>query len=227
MNWALKTFASSVGQKFLVGLTGLLLIGFLIVHLVGNLTIYLDGAHGISHWAEFLHYAADGILPLLIPMEIGLIGLFAFHIGMVIRLTLVNRAARGTIRYKVTSTKNKNFLTNSASKFMLISGLIIAVFLVVHLLDVFTVFKGHEHELHETLVDNLSGKNSWKAGLYTIGTLMVGVHVFHGFQSAIRSFGFNNGKYMPALTQLGMIMGIIFGLAFASIPMLIVLGVVN
>ena len=101
MGWLKRTFSSTIGTKVLVGLTGLGLIGFLVLHMVGNLFIYSDGGKAINQYADDLHN-----IPGFAVLEVSLIALFLGHIALTVKLIVSNRRAKGG-RYAVSATKRK------------------------------------------------------------------------------------------------------------------------
>ena len=210
MSWLTRTLSNPTGKKVLVAITGLGLVVFLIGHIAGNLLIYV-GPEAMNAYAEGLHH-----LPGFAAIEVGLLLCFMLHIGLVLQLTLENRAARGEQGYAVSNTKQtRGVLAVVASKTMAISGIIVLVFVVVHLLDL-RFDRGGEEDVYRKVVDVLS--NPGKAALYAVGSLLVSWHLFHGFQSAFRSLGLGHAKYSPALGKLGALLALIFAIGFASIP---------
>ena len=129
MSWLVKTFASPIGQKVLTALTGLGLVGFLVMHLLGNLNLY-RGEEAINEYAHLLH-AIPGF-PLI---EAGLVLCFLAHIALVFNLTRLNRAARGQ-DYSVKASKQRGTLGRAlVSTYMGVSGLVVLIFVIVHVAD--------------------------------------------------------------------------------------------
>ena len=227
MSWFTRIWNSSIGKKILVAATGLALLGFLFGHIFGNLQLFW-GADKLNAYAAGLH--EYWFLPLA---EIGIIAAFVVHIGMVIKLTLENKAARGT-RYAVSSSKNPGFKYTS-SVAMLISGLVVLTFLVIHIIDYRLARGVHDAALVECLSVGASCGDTvgahvvesllvpWRAVLYAVGSLFIGWHLFHGIQSAARSFGISSQKWTPVIEKAGAAIGIGLGVLFASIPVAILL----
>jgi len=210
VDWLKRTFGSSVGTKLLVGLTGLGLVGFLIAHLTGNLLIYVDGGQALNRYADGLHQ-----LPGFQVMELGLMGCFVLHIVMTIRLSLANRAAKGITSQARGTKRTEGLLGLLASKTMAISGLIVLVFLVIHIWD-FRLQRDPALDVANLIFETLS--NPLHAALYAVGSILVAWHLSHGFQSAFRSLGFNHPDLTPMLVKLGSLLAILLGVGFASIP---------
>lgn len=208
MDWLTRILGSTVGKKYVVGISGLLLVGFLATHLVGNLLMYVS-PEAFNGYTSSLHELG----PLLLVLEFGLLAIFLVHIGFTIALTKANREARGS-RYAVTRTKKPDGpLALLASRMMPISGLILLGFLLVHIWD-FRI------QWQEDLFALMDGKlqELWRVALYTVASVLIGWHLFHGFQSAFKSLGMNHSKFTPLLARLGMLLAVVFGLGFASFP---------
>jgi succinate dehydrogenase / fumarate reductase cytochrome b subunit len=216
VSWLIRTFASSIGQKVLTALTGLGLVGFLVMHLLGNLNLYRS-EEAMNDYAHLLHEIPG--FPLI---EAGLIACFLLHIGLVINLTRMNRAARGT-NYKLKATKQKGTWGRAVvSTYMGVSGTVVLIFIVVHVFDMRLV-----RGTYESLYDHIHVVLGvgWKAALYALGSAFVGWHLWHGFQSSFRSLGLGHSKYSPLLEKAGMGLSILLTIGFVSIPLWIYLKV--
>lgn len=214
MSWFIRAFSSTIGKKVLVGLSGLALVGFLVGHLYGNLHIY-KGAGALDDYAHHLHE-----LPGFPLIELGLLGAFALHIGLVINLTISNRAARAG-RYAVQGSKTGGGAGSLASRTMALSGMTLLVFLIVHLVQL-RMNRGIEGGVGLLTFDTLA--NPAVSALYIAGSLVTAWHVFHGIQSATRSLGVNHENYTKMITRAGAALAIVFGIGFASIPVAVMAG---
>lgn len=228
MNWFTRIWNSSIGKKFLVAVTGLALLGFMFGHIFGNLHLYW-GAQPFNEYADGLHQ-----MKVLLPVaEIGILIAFVAHIVLVVRITLENRKA-ASVGYKVKGTKNPGF-KYTASTMMLLSGLVVLLFLVVHILDYRLgraaddiAFANCMHaglQCDETVGALVVSKLQvpWRAALYALGSLFIGWHLVHGIRSAVRSIGFASNKWTPVIEKAGAAIGITLGVLFASIPIAILL----
>ena len=235
MNWLSRVLTSSIGQKLIAALSGLGLLGFMLVHAQGNLRIYLpgevEGTRAIDAYAEHLHDQ-----PWLPLAEIGLLVLFLVHIVTVIRLVLANRAARGATRYAASGNKSGGGAASKASMTMAVSGSITMAFLLVHVImvratreNLFQSWSSAEpakiEPVTQALVTHLS--NPFMAIFYVVGSLLVSWHLFHGIQSASRSLGVNHNKYSPLIQKAGLLISIVLALSFASIPLAILFKVIQ
>ncbi|MDE0881236.1 MAG: succinate dehydrogenase cytochrome b subunit [Myxococcota bacterium] len=209
MAWLVRTFSNPIGQKVLVALTGLGLVGFLVSHLLGNLNIF-RGEGAINDYAHTLHG-----LPGFALIEIGLLLCFLVHIALVFNLTRINRAARGK-QYTVRASKQTGSMGRAmVSTYMGVSGIILLVFVVVHIGD-FRLMRGGYDSLY-TYTHEVLG-SGWKAALYMAGSAVVGWHLWHGFQSSFRSLGLGHAKYSPLIERFGAFLSIALTLGFISIP---------
>ncbi|MBK7498607.1 MAG: succinate dehydrogenase cytochrome b subunit [Ignavibacteriales bacterium] len=220
MGWFFKFLNSSIGKKFMMAVTGSFLLIFLIIHLVGNITLFF-GAGAFNTYVSTL----DVIKPLIRVIEVVLLGAFVLHIFNGLRLWLENKRARG-ITYKVNGSKENSTIF---SRTMAVTGSIILIFLVSHLATFFWRFNVHDpmglathHQYYDVVVYFFN--IWWYSILYVIAMLFLGYHLNHGFQSAFQTFGWNHNRYFPTIKKIGMIYAIIMALGFASMPIYFLLG---
>ena len=228
MNWIVQFLRSTIGRKWIAGLTGLGLVGFAFVHMAGNLNL-LKGAGAMHEYAEALHdIAVLEHYRLLWIAELGLAGMFLVHIAVVVSLILENRKARGPQRYAVSASKRTNRLEALASKTMAFSGIVLLTFLVVHIWQFRFKRSIIEHSVGGigAEVVNVLSNPVWGI-LYSVAGVLVGWHIFHGVQSATRSFGLNHPKYSPLVRILGFGLSIIIGVGFTAVSVATMVGVVN
>ena len=198
--------SSSVGRKVVMSLSGLFLITFLLVHLGVNLTLFA----GSETFNGASHFMATN--PVIQVMQYVLAAGFIFHIFMGIKLELKNRASR-PIKYE----KN-NAAANSgwASRNMIYTGILVLLFLLLHLKDFFVRIKfGEVHDDYE-LVTQLF-KNPLYVLIYVVAFVLLGIHLSHGFQSAFTSVGARAPKYLKCVKNLGMIFSYFIALGFSVI----------
>lgn len=215
MGWFLKFLNSSIGKKFTMAITGSFLLIFLIIHLIGNITLFF-GPNAFNGYVK----ALDTIKPLIRVIEIVLLSAFLLHIFNGVRLWIENKIARGGIGYKVNGSRQN---TDLFSRTMFITGSIIFIFLVLHLGTFFWRFNVHDpdglantHEYFKIVISFF--QIWWYAILYIIAVLLLGFHLNHGFQSAFQTFGWNHKKYFPLIKKTGTVYAIIMALGFASMP---------
>jgi len=214
--WLTKACSSSIGKKIVMAITGLGLCGFLVVHLGGNLLLYV-GAEKYNNYAHALH--AQEIL--LLVAEIGLLVLFLGHIWLALSTNAENSAARPVDYAMRLSKQDEGPLIKPASAMMMVTGVIVLAFLLVHLSD-FRLFEMR----HDAGTDNPEPfvkarailRDPISAIVYVIGSLVLGYHVLHGFQSAFQTLGINHPKYTPAIKFVSVLFAIIVAAGFASFP---------
>lgn len=214
MGWFLKFLNSSIGKKFMMAVTGSFLIIFLVVHLIGNITLFF-GASAFNAYVSTL----DVIKPLIRVIELVLLAAFILHIFNGFRLWLENKKARG-VTYKINGSHEN---TDVFSRTMFLTGSIVFIFLVLHLATFFWRFNVHDPQgLADThqYFDIVTGffQIWWYVILYIVAVLLLGFHLNHGFQSAFQTFGWNHKKYFPLVQKIGTLYAIIMALGFASMP---------
>lgn len=214
MGWFFKFINSSIGKKITMAVTGGFLLIFLVVHLVGNITLFF-GPNAFNGYVKIL----DVVKPLIRVVELVLLAAFLLHIFNGARLWLENKQARG-INYKVNSSSENS---DVFSRTMFLTGSIVFIFLVLHLGTFFWRFNVHDpsglansHEYFQIVVNILS--SWWYSLLYVVAVALLGFHINHGFQSAFQTFGWNHSKYTPLIKKLGTIYAIIMAIGFASMP---------
>lgn len=221
MKWLTELFSSTLGRKLTMALTGLFLITFLLVHLIGNLQLLKnDGGHAFNVYAEFM-----STNPLIQTVsKVNLFFIFA-HVMVSLLLTIKNRKARGAEGYAVSNPTSSIW----SSRNMGILGTIILVFVVIHLKD----FWAQMHWGGVTPVD-YDGKQvrdlyslvnewfhvGWYVGLYAFCMIAVAFHLWHGFASAFQTLGLNHLKYNGLINFVGKTFSIVVPVLFALIPIL-------
>jgi succinate dehydrogenase / fumarate reductase, cytochrome b subunit len=220
---AMGFISSTVGRKILMAITGLMLVTFLCIHLLGNSFIYLGW---INAYGERLH----SMPPLVWLARIGMVVLLAVHIFFGIKITLENNAARPQV-YAV----KKHMRANIAGRTMIWTGLAIAFFLVYHLFH-FTLRMTNPDisssldaagrlDVYKMIV--LSFKNLLISGAYIAALIALGLHIFHGIQSLVQTIGWNSDKTLPCVERYGRGIAFILFLGYVSIPVVIILGLLN
>lgn len=195
---------SSIGKKIQVALAGLLLCGFLVTHLAGNLLLFV-GEGTFNHYAETLENN-----PFLVPAEIVLVALFLVHIVLALKLRFENRAAR-PVPYADAESKGGR---TAGSSTMAITGTLVLAFLIIHI----KTFKfGDAPKGLYDLVLRMFG-NPLYSGFYVIAMGGLMLHLSHGFQSAFQTFGVNHPKYTPMIKRVGGIFAFVIAGGFAFIP---------
>lgn len=208
MSWLGNALASSVGKKLVMGLTGLLLVGFLVFHLKGNLKLLEDpSGDSFDAYVAFL----QGFGGLLLVAELGLALLFLAHVYLALRLTQENLQARKQ-RYVVRNTRGA---ATAGSLTMFFSGALILGFLLKHLYDF--RFDGRFLGDPDALVKATLSQPA-HALVYLGAAIVLGLHLSHGFRSALQSLGVNHPSWNPWLVLLGKLVAFVFAAGFALFP---------
>jgi succinate dehydrogenase cytochrome b subunit len=213
-----RFYDSSIGKKAVMAVTGLVLFGFLILHMLGNLQVFL-GREVMNHYAETLH----GNPGLLWVARIILLVSVVLHTWAAIQLTAVKAAAR-----PVAYVKQGNVQGSTGSRTMMLSGPVIALFVIGHLLH-FTTGTIHPQfvELHayENVITGFA--NPIAAGLYIVAMILVGFHLSHGIWSMFQSIGFSHPRYTPLIKKFAGVFSWILIAGFISVPIAVLAGIVR
>lgn len=216
-----------VGKKIIMSISGLLLLLFLIIHLIGNSTIYI-GPDGINAYAKGLH----SLPPVVWIFRIVMLLIFAFHIYFGIKLTLENRNAKPD-GYAI----NKSLKSTFGSRTMIWTGLIVLIFLIYHLLH-FTFQIIHPHFIASQHLDYLGRPDVFKmivvsfqktsiTLIYAIGLIALMFHLTHGVQSIFQTLGLNNDRFLPKIKVFGLLLAAIILVFYIAIPTVILTGIVK
>jgi succinate dehydrogenase / fumarate reductase cytochrome b subunit len=216
---------SSVGRKMIVAVSGQIMVLFIIVHVLGNSTVYFGG---LNAYAEKLHSLSLLVWKTRIFMSI----ILAVHIFFSIQVTLENwKSKPGS--YAVT----KNLRSTFSSRNMIWTGAVIGTFLVFHLLH-FTFQVINPSFAASANMDAMgrpdvtlmvvSGFQHYLASfIYMSSMVALLLHLFHGIQSSFQSLGINNEKSMPFIIKTGSVAAIILFLGYIAIPVIILLGLLK
>ena len=221
-----NAFSSSIGKKLIMGITGLFLISFLLVHCFINSLIFVnDGGLTFNMGAHFM-----GTNWIIRAMEIVLFAGLLLHIYQGFRLWAQNRAARPE-RYAV-----NNGAANSKwySRSMGLLGTLLLIFLIVHISKfwVKSRFTGiptqdvnGNHDLFAVMVDTF--QNPALVLLYVLAMVSLAYHLLLGFASAFQTLGWNHKKYTPIIKSVGVWFSILISIIFAAMPVAMYLGLIK
>jgi succinate dehydrogenase / fumarate reductase cytochrome b subunit len=219
MSWVITTFTSSLGKKVIMGVTGLFLCSFLVVHCGINSLVFVDLCNTEDN-GELFNKTAEFMATnwLIRTMEIGLFVGIAAHIIQALIITLQNRKAR-PVGYAVV---NGNANSKWYSRSMGLLGTLILMFLIIHLKHFWMVsrFTDEITSGKETLFGEMKEvfENPFVVILYILSMISLAYHLLHGFQSGFQSLGFNHPKYTPIIKCLGFGFAIIIPVLFALMP---------
>ncbi len=220
----MRLFSDSIGRKVVMAITGLLMVLFVIGHMLGNLTIFA-GPNGINSYAFHLHELAPVVWGTRVVMGVAVL----LHLFLSIQITLENSAAKPD-RYAVQSSLRATF----ASKNMIWTGAIIGAFILYHLLHftfrvtpnlVLLTDYQNRFDVYTMVVKALGGVAT--GIVYIVAMLSLFFHLSHGIQSTAQTLGLSNGFLLPRWGAVGKVLSVIFLVGFASIPAVILFGVLS
>ena len=232
MSWMIKFLRSTIGQKLVMALSGLALVGFVIAHMIGNLQIFLpDGRTAINDYAALL----QGSKGLLWTARLGLIGAVGAHIWSAYKLTRAARSAR-SVTYKRRSWFDERY----AVRTMRVGGVILLAFIVYHLLH-FTVGAAHSDVracetinnvftcfAYENVINGFKGNIGIGVGVfYIVAQVFLGLHLTHGVWSMTRTLGQGNPRFDGAARKAAAAIGVVITVGNCSIPLAVMFGFVS
>ena len=225
-SWPLEFYRSAVGKKWVMAVTGIMLLGFVLVHMVGNLKIYL-GAGDMNHYGEFLRELLVPLVPRTVALwgvRLALIVAFALHIHAAFALTQMNDRARPTDYAGDRVYTAANF----ASRTMRWTGVIVGAYIGFHLADL-TWGQANPQYVRGDAYNNLvaSFERPAVAIFYVIANVLLGIHIFHGAWSMFQSLGLNNPKFNRWRLSFARTFATIIVLGNVSFPVLVAAGVVE
>ena len=227
--WPIRFLDTTVGMKWAMALSGVMLIGFIVFHMIGNWKMFL-GAEAINHYGEFLRELLYPILPptvFLWIMRSGLIGAFLVHILAAYRLVVVNKRAR-PVHYE---SKRQFVAVNYANRTMAVSGTIVLFYLLFHLADLTwggggAAGNGWQRGMpYENFVASMSRPPV--AIFYIVANLLLAVHLYHGAWSMFQSLGLNSPKYNVARRYFAIGLAVLIGVGNSIMPLAAMLNIVK
>lgn len=225
MKWVVTFAKSSIGAKFVMALSGLVLFGFVLIHMLGNLQVY-QGQDAYNGYAYFLKSKA----PLLWGARLVLLSAVLLHIVSGVRLAMLNRAARPQAY-----VQKKFVRATFTSRAMLLSGLTLLAFIIYHLLH-FTL--GLTNPAHHNLLDAqgrhdvyamfvLGFQNVYIATAYIVAMLCLGLHLNHAVSSMFQTLGINSPRYERLIANLGPAFALLIVIGNISMPISVLLGLID
>lgn len=215
---------TTIGKKVIMALSGVILFGFVIGHMLGNLQVYL-GQKPFNEYAHVLHTTPS----LLWGTRVVLLLAVAAHIITSVQLARMNLGARPR-RYQV----KKSVATTYAARTMIWSGPLLLVYIVYHIAHLtlgYTAGLGYEHlpmdpnglpdAFHNVV---MSFKVPWCAGLYVVAMSMLGLHLYHGAWSLLQSLGLNHRRYNETLRSAASAIALATVAGFMAVPIGVFLG---
>jgi succinate dehydrogenase / fumarate reductase cytochrome b subunit len=214
-----RLFRSSVGQKIIMAVTGVILSLFVLGHMLGNLQIF-QGKEAIDAYARFLRVEPA----LLWTVRLGLLGAVALHIWAYLALTRQNQKARPGAGYRVLHYKESSI----ASRSMRLTGPLLLAFIVYHILHMTTgtVHSSfHEGEVYRNLVTAF--RSVTVAVIYLLSMAMLALHLWHGVWSVFQTLGASQPRYLSLGRRFATIFTIVVVLGFSAVPLVILAGLIR
>jgi succinate dehydrogenase / fumarate reductase cytochrome b subunit len=212
-------YRSTVGKKIIMALTGLIMIGFLVTHVVANLLAF-QGPEKINGYSHFLH----SIIEVLWVARIVLLVSVVLHVIAAVQLTLLDRAAR-----PVGYTRQTPQASTVASRTLRWGGLLLLAFIIYHLMH-FTLGNVHPDFVEGDPYHNVvSGFRHHPAvgGFYIVAMGALGLHLFHGGSTMFQSLGLSHPSYDPGRRTLLRLVAVLMAAGFAAIPAAVLLGAIR
>lgn len=218
MTGVLSFYRTSIGKKVVMAVTGLIGVGFVIGHMLGNLQIYL-GAEALNKYAAFLKSTGE----LLVVVRVVLLTAVILHIIAAVQLTIENRKSRPQ-RY----VKKQHIESTFASRTMRYGGVILLLFIIYHILH-FTIGKApggpQPFDVHNVYNNVVYGfQNLWVSLFYILAMLALGLHMAHGVWSLFQTLGLNNRRFNRLLRNAALGIGTLLFLGNISIPIAVLVG---
>lgn len=228
MNIVTKLFTSSLGKKFIMAVSGLVLFLFVVGHMIGNLQIFLP-PEAINRYAHLL----QSNLELLWPVRLVLLAMVGLHVWSAIRLSLENQSAR-----PVGYANPTPYAASYASRTMLVTGLVVAAFITYHLLHYtlrvesisgaavpFSALKDPQTGHNDVYAMIVAGFSVWYVSLfYVIGVGLLCFHLSHGIAAMFQSLGLKNHVYGPCIDRAAKGIAIVLFIGYISIPAAVLVG---
>jgi succinate dehydrogenase / fumarate reductase cytochrome b subunit len=225
INRAVRFYEAPIGKKAVMAITGVMLVGYVFAHLLGNLQIYSSDAEQINRYAGFLHnpanaaalWAARSVLLLAVVL----------HIIAAIQLWLQNRAAR-----PVGYVKKADLPASYAARTMIWSGPIVGAFVIFHVLHL-TAGKVLElRELGPNMPDVrynvITGfSNPWVSGFYILAMILLCLHLYHGMWSMFQSLGISHPRYSALVKKAAAVLAVLVAVGNCSIPIAVLTGLLT
>ena len=219
MNTVLTFWRSTIGKKVVMGVTGLIGLGFVVGHMAGNLQVF-SGAEKLDAYGALLH---GPLHEIVLIARVVLIAAVILHVTAAYQLTMISRAAR-PVDYAVRRPQ----VSTLASKTLKWGGVLLLVFIVFHILH-FTIGSVHPDfvvgKIYQNLATGFAVK--WVAVFYLVAMIALGMHLYHGAWSSMRTLGLSRQSAHPLKRYLPVAIAIVVSSGFAAIPLAFLLGVLK
>jgi succinate dehydrogenase / fumarate reductase cytochrome b subunit len=227
INRAVGFYEAPIGKKAVMAITGLILFGYVVGHLLGNLQIYAADHDQINRYAAFLHNPAN-VVPLW-AIRAFLLTAVVLHVTASIQLWLQNRAAR-----PISYVRKQDVPTSYAARTMLWSGPIVGAFIVFHVLHltagaVLPLQDVNGSAATPDVYHNVIAgfQNPWVSGFYIVAMILLCMHLYHGLWSMFQSLGVDHPRYTHWLKKGAAIVAILIAIGNCSIPIAVMTGILK
>jgi succinate dehydrogenase / fumarate reductase cytochrome b subunit len=209
-----SVLGSLITTKLIIGVTGILLFAYLILHIAGNLMVFL----GPDIFNTYSHALISN--PLVVPVEIGLVVVFLIHLFKAVRMTFQNQSARPA-KYAKKEFAGGASQKSVASSSMVLTGLAILIFVPIHVwtfkYGTFYDVGGGVRDLYRLEVENFSSPIA--VTLYVVMMVLVGMHLWHGVPSSFQSLGLNGPRFTPLIRKIGKLSAVVIAGGFIVITL--------
>lgn len=225
MTWIGNFYRSGIGKKAVMAVTGLILFGWIFLHMVGNLKLYMGAVH-LNEYAHFLRAMGSPAVPesgMLWISRLVLLVAVILHIHAAYALTRINYAAR-PVGYR-----QRDYVKGTyAARTMRWGGVIILLFVIYHLLHLTTGQAHHDFVKDDVYHNVVTGfQHWWISAIYIIANLALGLHLFHGVWSMFGSLGFVNPRFEPWRRNFATAFAVLITLGNVSFPLAVLTGFVR
>lgn len=224
--WPIEFYRSAIGKKAVMAVTGIVLLGYVLLHMVGNLKLYA-GEADMNHYGEWLRTIGEPFVPhkgALWIMRGLLIAAFALHIHAATTLTLMNRRARP----KGYEGGRKYDAANYASRTMRWSGVIVGFFVLFHLADLTWGNANPDFRSGEPYHNVVESFSNWPiAGVYIVANLLLGLHIYHGAWSMFQSLGLSLLRFKAWRRYFAAGFAAVIVIGNISFPIAVLAGIVD
>lgn len=224
---AVRFYEAPIGKKVLMAVTGVILFGYVVGHLLGNLQIFLPDHDQINHYAAFLHSPAN-LIPLWVIRAV-LLAAVVLHIVASVQLWNQNRAAR-----PISYAKKDDVPASYAARTMKWSGPIVGAFIIFHVLHltvgaVLPIEDVNQNPITPDVYHNVvtGFQNYAVSAFYILAMILLCMHLYHGLWSMFQSMGINHPRYTPLIKKGAAIVAIVIAVGNCSIPIAVMAGLLH
>ena len=224
--WLLEFYRSALGKKYTMAITGIVLMGYVLVHMIGNLKLYL-GPRSLDAYGEWLREVGEPVLPrtvLLWSVRTILILAFLLHVHAAFALTMINRRARPT-RYR---SKRDYVAANYASRTMRWTGVIVGLFVLFHLMDLTWGTANPRFVRGDVYQNVVASFQRWPvAAAYVVANLALAAHLYHGAWSLFQTMGWSNRRFNHWRRYFAVAFAVLVAAGNISFPVAVLTGIVS